>query len=194
MKNVPIKNKENLGFTLIELLAVIVVFTLIGSLAGSILVNSLRTSNKTNVVTTVKENGNFAITQMGKILRDATSLQSPYPCVTPVTQSSVTLRESDGNTVVLDCAAVDAFTGKTTIASNSAPLMDTTSGGVKLMSPGNGALPCSFTCSQNTASDYPIIDVTFGLTQQQTSNFSEQNASSSAVIFSTSILLRNVAR
>ena len=182
------------GFTLIELLAVIIVFSLIGSLAGSILVNSLRTSNKTNVVTTVKENGNFAITQMGKILRDATSLQSPYPCVTPVTQTSVTLVASDGNTVVLDCAATDGITGKTTIASNSAPLIDTSVSGVKLLSPGNSAPACSFTCSQSTASDYPVIDVMFGLTQQATSNFSEQNASSSAIIFSTSILLRNLAR
>ncbi len=183
-----IKNSElTKGFTLIELLAVIVVFTIIGSIGAGILVNSLRTSNKTDAVTNVKNNGNYVIGQITKTLRDATSLQSPYPCVTPVQGTSITVRASDGNLVTLDCGATDSITHQTTIASNSAPMLDTTTTGVKLVS-------CTFTCSQQTASDYPLMDIIIGLTEQSTSAFSEKMASATPIVFSTSILLRNLAR
>ncbi len=131
------------GFTLVELLAVIIVFSVITSIVAGILVTSLRTSNKTIVLSTVKENGNFALTQMSKVIRDARVLVAPYPCADPTTPTTTTQLEiitTDGFPVMLDCNAQTSDNPpRATIASNSASLLDTNA--VKLTA-------CSFTCSQ----------------------------------------------
>src|SRR5579885_1883404 len=69
------------GFTLVELLAVMMVFTIVGSIVSLILVTSLRTATKTDVLNTVRGNGNYAILQLARAIREAKSLRDPYPCI-----------------------------------------------------------------------------------------------------------------
>src|SRR6266540_3152776 len=64
MKN--IKNSQ--GYTLIELLAVMTIIVVVGVIVAGILVSSLRGGSKSNVLDNVRENGNFAITQISKMI------------------------------------------------------------------------------------------------------------------------------
>lgn len=186
------------GFTLVELLAVIIVFSVVTSIIAGILVTSLRTSNKTNIISTVKQNGNFALTQMSGVIRNARVLVSPYPCGSPSTPTTVTqlqLITADGLPITLDCNAQVSNTPPTctpqtpcaTIASNSASLLDTSA--IKLTA-------CTFTCSQLSNTDYPIINISFSLKQITNSNFADQVVlpNSGTVNFYTSIVLRNLQR
>jgi len=173
----------NKGFTLVELLVVIVVFSLVGAITGSILVNSLRTANKTNSINVLKQNGDYVVQQTEKELHEARVLKSPFPCglpSQPTQQSSVALVNSDGVEIDLSCSG-------NTIASNGASLLDTNS---VVVAPGS----CSFTCSQLASSDFPVISLQFSLAIKTTSTFSEQTASASAVPFFTSVVMRNMNR
>ncbi|HEX7041832.1 MAG TPA: type II secretion system protein, partial [Patescibacteria group bacterium] len=103
------KNKRQIlseqGFTLVEMLAVIIVFIVIGSIMVSILVTSLRTSHKTDVLTQVRENGNYVMTQVSKSIRDARGLISPFPCVTSTTVSTITILTADQDEITYTCTS-----------------------------------------------------------------------------------------
>src|SRR6185295_7696266 len=67
---------EQKGFTLIELLASMVVIMTIGVLVVTIIVSSLRGTNKTNAILQVKQNGSLTLNQMTKMIRDAATVES----------------------------------------------------------------------------------------------------------------------
>ncbi len=174
------------GFTLIEMLTAMIIFIVIGSVVVSILTTSFRTAHKTDIVTLVQHNGNYAITQMAKTIRDARGLVSPFPCVpvNPTPVSSITIITSDNQEITYACVTNPSPTPNT-IASNGASLLDTT---VVALS------QCSFACTQQSSSELPYITINFSLTQQTTSTFAEQLASQSAVPFQTSVVIRNINR
>lgn len=177
------------GFTLVEMLAVMLVFGVVGAIAGAILVNSLRTSNKTGVLTNVKQNGDFAISQMSKVIRTSKAVISPFPCITPVVAKSMTFLASDNIQVTYTCTDISPTPtppSVNSISSNSASLLDTNT--ISLV-PNS----CQFTCTQLYVSDYPLIGITFALIQKG-SNVVEQQASASAIWFNTSITMRNLNR
>lgn len=166
------------GFTLVEMLAVMIIFIAIGTIIVAILTTTFRTSQKTDVLTTVRQNGNYAISQMAKTIRDARALVDPFPCSPAVTQNSLTITTPDDQQVVYSCS-------NNTISSNSASLIDSSAVSVS---------SCSFTCSQESDSDLPLITISLGLQQKSASTFAEQKASASAIPFQTSIVLRNINR
>lgn len=177
---------KNKGFTLVELLAVIFVFVAVGSIIAAIITSTLRGNNKTNVVNSTTINGNYAITQIAKSIRGATTLLVPYPCgnlSSPTSTSSVSLRFPDGSVSVYSCLDTN---NKPSITSNSAALIDTNTVSVA---------KCNFTCAQANSSDSPIIGIDFSLKSNTTSNFVEQQASlSSGIEFQTSVVARNIIR
>jgi len=171
------------GFTLVEMLAVIVIFIVVGAIAMTILVTSFRTSTKTDTITAVQQNGNYALSQMAKTIRNARGLVSPFPCTGQVTTDTVSILTSDNQQVTYTCVPQGATPA--TIASNGASLINTNI--VTVAS-------CAFTCSQISNSDLPFIRINFSLQQQSGSSFAEQTASKSAVSFQTSVVIRNINR
>lgn len=169
------------GFTLVEMLTVITLFVVIGTITMSILLTSFRTSSKTDIVTAIQNNGNYALTQMAKTLRNARGLVTPFPCTGGVTTSAITVLTPDDQQVTYSCN----YGSPASIASNGASLLDTSI--VALVS-------CTFSCSQQSSSDLPTILINFSLQQQSTSSFAERIASASAVPFQTSVVLRNINR
>lgn len=169
---------KNTGYTLIELLAVMMVFVVIGTFIVNILVTSLRSNNKANSITNVRQNGDFVISQMSKSIREAHAVVTPYPCGTldaPVSSSNVTITEVNGDQITYSCTG-------TNIASNGANLLDSNS--VTVAS-------CSFSCGQVTAETSPVISIQFALTAKTSSKLSDFSASGSALPFETSVTLRN---
>lgn len=182
MKILNIKNQiSNIpkGFTLIELLAAIIVLIAVGTVIGAILFSTFRGTNKTNTLTSVRQNGYFAIAQVSKMLRGATRLDYPYPCLTPQpSYSSITFTSADGGQTKFECSG-------STIASNNASLLDTSA--VTLDS-------CYFTCTQDRATELPAIGINLFLRQKTITSLTDFTASATAIPFQTSIILRNINR
>lgn len=198
-----IRKRNQYGFTLIEMVASIIILVTVGLIIVSIIVVSLRGTNKTNSLTQVKQNGYFAISQISRMLRDSYSVESidglstsncltepvisPAPEPTLVPRSSITIKDSKGTTTTISCDLND-----------SSPNISSTSGGIKVTLVNASAVKlvtCSFTCSQQSLSDPLLLGVSFSLTSiQNQSIFPDFTASLSAIPFSTSINMRNVSR
>ena len=200
-----IKNSEK-GYTLVELLTVIVIMVVVGMIVTGIIVSSLRGTNKSTVLDNVRENGNYAIVQMSKMLTfsrvfngvstDGISYTTnctiaatptpapsttPAPTPTPVAYKYIKITGFDGGTTVFGCNS-PTDTPPSTIASNSSSLIDSSTVSVDYNS-------CYFTCSQNTLTEPPTIGINFQLSQVSASSFVEKNAS---IPFSTSVTMRNI--
>lgn len=96
------------GFTLIELLVVIVVLSFVGAIVVAILVSTLRGSQKTNVITEVRQNGNYAISIMARMIRNSQKINS-------CSGGRIDITNPDGGRTIFSC-------GSSNIASNSANL------------------------------------------------------------------------
>jgi type II secretion system protein J len=68
--------KMQRGFTLIELLVVITVVISITVVAGNIFYSSLRSNTKTQVSTDLKQKGDYALTIMERMIREAKTINS----------------------------------------------------------------------------------------------------------------------
>ena len=199
MKN--IKNSQ--GYTLIELLAVMTIIVVVGVIVAGILVSSLRGGSKSNVLDNVRENGNFAITQISKMITYSQSFNgvstdgsfyttncapavstspspSPTPTATPTAYKYLKISSFDGGQTIFSCTT-ELVNGIQVlrIASNSASLIDTSS--VYLTS-------CSFTCTQTDIGHAPTISINLTLTQNNPNNLVEKGA---VVTFQTSVNIRN---
>lgn len=187
------------GFTLIELLVVIGIMVFVGGTIGSILFSSLRGTNKTNTITVVRQNGNYAITQMAKMIRnarefngvstDGSTFTTDCSKIVPPTPSPayVNITSFDGGQTTFSCCS-------TTITSSSASLSSVCAPGnyTELIDINAVTLnSCSFSCTQNSSSDYPVIGINFSLSAKGNNLPPEKSAT---IPFQTSIILRNVGR
>ncbi len=187
------KLKVTLGFTMVELLAVIVVLVALGSMIGGIFFATLRGTNKSNALTVVRQNGDAALLQMTKTIRNAKAFNGvstdgvsyttdctvtpAVPTPTPVPYQYIKVTSFDGGVVTYSCDTSPVAT----IASNSGSLIDTTA--VELVQSS-----CMISCSQSSAADVPTIGIRFTLKQKTTSTFPENQA---LLPFQTSVSLRN---
>lgn len=67
------------GFTLVEILIVIAIFSIISIVATQSIATSLRTSNKSESTIYVKENVNYALNTMERLLRNSRGINYPDP-------------------------------------------------------------------------------------------------------------------
>lgn len=195
------KIKSTVGFTLVELLTVVAVVAVIGALIGFILTFSLRGTNKTNSTNEVRQNGNYAILQMSKMIEYAKSFDgvstdgesythnctaaippSPTPTPTPSQYNYIKITNFDGAQTVFACLS----SSPPTIASNTASLLDITS-----VSVDSGS--CYFTCSQERITVSPIVGINFSLSKKTKTGgvFNENKAS---IPFQTSVTMRNLGK
>lgn len=79
------------GFTLIELLVVIVIVGVVGGIATIILSTTLQNASKGEMMREVKQNGDFALSVMERMIRNATGVS---PCLGSSAQLTIT--NSDG--------------------------------------------------------------------------------------------------
>ncbi len=200
VKKIKINEK---GFTLVELLAAIIVLVSVGTIITSIVVSTLRGTNKTNTLTSVRQNGDFAISLMSKMIRDAKSLDevpggTTYtstscvvsvpgpltPTPVPTSYTSIKFTSFDGGSTLFTC---DVSGNK--ITSNSATLIDATA--ISLSS-------CSFSCTRQRYLDSPVIGINFSLTEYRptpvgggpgVTHFIENTSS---IPFQTSVIMRNL--
>ncbi len=175
--------KNNLsthGFTLLELVISIGVIAVIGIAIVAILVSSLRNANKSNVTTLVRQNGDYALTQMTRNILPALNIQYPIlpcPASSPPALDHIQFTSISGTPITYSCDSINK-----TINGPNGSLFDTNSVNVV-------AGTCAFYCTQASPSENPVIKVTFGLADTNTSNLAEQAAT---IQFQTSVNLRNI--
>lgn len=186
--------KNHKGFTLVELLVVITVLITVGIVSVQIITSSLRGTNKTNLIDTVRQNGNYAISQMAKAIQYSeeflglspddsagsytrTCPSSPADPPVPVTTSYkyIKIKPFDEEIIKYGCGiAGDEIT------SNTSPLINTSSVAVS---------DCSISCTQAGVADPPIITVFFKLSPKNPGTLFEQILS--PITFQTSVTMRN---
>ena len=163
------------GFTLIELLVVVSVVIIVGLILLSVIISTLRGTSKATVLSDVKQNGDYALSQMVRSIRSASSLDIA-PCGNPSSSvQTITVTQIDTTKSIFDCSG-------TTITSNGVSLLDTNA--VKLV-----PSTCSIVCSQQNAADTPVLQIQFSLQQNSTSSLQENTAS---IPFQTSVTMRNL--
>lgn len=174
----PLMKKNNQsGFTFIELLVVVVVLISTGMVIGAILFSSLRGASKASILITARQNGDYAISQMTKTIRNAKSfggVENITDCSSQDVSThfnSVKITNPDNSETVYSCDSLDSFFDTN--------LVKTTENS------------CYFTCSQNSPSDSPTIGINFTLAQK-TDNATVENTVS--IPFSTSVQIRNSSK
>lgn len=158
------------GFTLIEILVVISILAIIVAIGSMSFFGLLKGSRKSKTMTLVKQNGNYALGVMAKMVRNAREVTS----ICGGSDDSITILNPDGNETTFDC-------GSETISSNSANIV---SDQVRI-DPGS----CSFDC-QSGGLVYPdVVTISFTLKQAGDPTRPEEQAS---IDFETRVTLRNV--
>jgi len=188
--------KSKLGFTLVELLASVIVLVAISSIIMGIITSSLRGSNKTNTISTIRQNGDYALNQISKDIENSQ----------PFDGQSTGLSTDSGNTYMSSCFVDSSVSPAPTpsvitlisvqpgdsivkyVCSNS-ELSEIVNGTkISLIDPTVSLQSCSFSCTQNRITDVPIIKISFTLSSANQSKLVENNGS---IVFENSVTLRN---
>lgn len=135
-----IVDRQRGGYTLIEMLVVIVLLVMLSMVGTSLFLNTLTASNKTSIALSVKQQGEYALSQMLNMIRGAVRIEA---CST----SSLTIRNADDGTTQF-------MVENTKLASNSGAYL--TGDDVRVT-----AGP-TFTCTQN-GDVYTFATVAFTL-------------------------------
>ncbi|MBI4084652.1 MAG: prepilin-type N-terminal cleavage/methylation domain-containing protein [Candidatus Levybacteria bacterium] len=179
---------SGVGFTLIEVLIVMAVAATVGTVVFSIIFTTIRSYNKANSVTLVRQNGDNAISQMARLIRsgktfdgvgtgDDTFITTCPQTTSAPPYSQVKLTSFDGTSIVLSCEAE-------TITLNGASLINTAE--VAL-----GENPCYFACTQAAPADAPRIDINFSLVRRDANGVIDKQTK---LDFHTSVIPRNTTQ
>lgn len=185
------KNKS--GFSLIELLVAASIIITATTVVLAIITTSFRSSNKISSNQLIRQNGNYAINQMTKMIQFADSFEgasvdgqdgSFAACAPDVSYHAIRVKYqreykvllcSENNIEILTPATDERFS-----------LIDRSS--VNVVAP-DGRDPCSFTCTQDNLSTGPVIGINFSLSLPNEGKSAEKSASGE---FSTSVKMRNL--
>lgn len=190
------------GFTLAELLAVAGILVILSAVVGSILVSTLRGSNKTRITTSGAQNGDYVISVISSAINNSkefgyingatrytsciagnppvqaisvdnfADITPPQPTNPP--QSLIECKDIDSGPAV-----VNAFTiNNVSIMNTDEVVVESCAAGV-------------FTCTQANNYTPPIVTLKFTLIQKSSSGLFEAQTASP---FSSSISVRNFAK
>jgi len=157
------------GFTLIELLVTISILTIMVVVGSNMFFTILGNAAKTKVLQRVKQNGDYAISSMSRLIRNAQSLDLGSSSTT-----QVVLLSPDGYPTTFSCSDQK-------IASNGADLIDTTV--VKVTN-------CNIFSVAPGETDFSpdVVVINFTLEQAEVTSRPEEKAS---LDFQTTVTLRN---
>lgn len=187
------KIKNYKGFSLIELIVVMFILATVGTIAVGIFSGTLRGSNKGNSINEVRQNGNYILSQMSKMIAYSKTFEGvsqdniSYSTACSVSATSykfLKITSFDGGESVFSCNG-PSDTPSDTIASGSSSLatrdslIDTTK--MKVTA-------CEIHCVRTSDSLTPTIEILFTLSTQNGGGFVENNSS---VSFETTIHPRN---
>lgn len=164
------------GFSVIELLVVVFVFSILGVIATQILAISLKTSNKSDSISTVKSDVDYALSTMERLLRNSSDITCPTVYPNPDTSNQLSY-VGDGVSATFVC---DASGGYIYLGPSS----------LRLTSPNITITNCAtlFTCTEGSTDGKVPDSVSVNITAQR-ANVS--GAEGSQYTTQTLIFLRN---
>jgi len=179
MKKKIIRNK---GFTLIEILVVVGLLAMAAVIGANLFFTTFRSSTKTKILTVVKQNGDYALSVMERLIRDAEEvITNSDGDVCESGMNKIKVKRLDGSKIEFECLDEGTLTGY--IASTSAVRARLISDEVKLDS-------CSFDCSQEEINPFnpQSVMIKFTLSQAGGAARVEEQAS---IDFQTTVTTRN---
>ena len=166
--------KNKLGYTLIELVVVAGIMGIIGIVSVGLFMSTILGGGKSSALNDVRSNGDYAITQMERMIRGARKIVSACS----LGMNTITIKNSDGDNTVF---SVITDQGNTLIASNSGYL---TSSDVQVVG------PIVFDCSQSSSKAPELVTIHFTLQKgDDTSSkrdFAQEDFSTTVQVRSTS--------
>jgi prepilin-type N-terminal cleavage/methylation domain-containing protein len=179
------QRKNQLGFTLIEILMSVSLVGLIGVAAAGLFYTTLIGNSKKEVLTTVKQEGDYAIGQMEFLLRNAVAL-APDPnvansvatCAVGMTKISIRSKDNGITTFSIQNGKIASQSGTATpvyLTSDAVTIADSPSDLV-------------FNCSQASTNRGTYINVGFTLTKTSP-DYNEPSTVTQA--FSTGVGIRS---
>lgn len=179
--------KKRSGFTLIELLVSVGIISLISVVIAQVFFTTTRSSVKIEITKDAKQNGNFAISSMERMIRNAHSVASV--CSTSgTTTESLSLLDADGNTTTLGCMMENSVTRIASVSASGTYYLtsdNVTLGGVTCS---DVDMTLSFTCTSYPAQP-SRIGISFTLSQVSGAPDSFEKASST---FQSTVNIRNL--
>jgi len=171
-------NKQK-GFSLVELLVAIVIIGFLVIVLSRSLISTLRSNMKAEVVKEVKENGDYVMEYIGRIIRNAKSVTiDGNVCRSGVNFggfNTILATDLDDNPTTISCSA-----GQITVRSNVI-ISDST-----LTSETVTANNCAFSCTTNAGSP-TVVEVSLNLRQRNAGDQFEEAQQD----FSSTFVLRN---
>lgn len=172
------------GFSLLELIVSIAIIGLLSIVIVQTFITTSRSNTKTEVLKEVKQNGDFVIGSMERMIRSARAITSACP-TSGFSQKFITFTANEGQDVAYGC---DDTSGYPLIASASAlGTMNLVSSNAQLVGNSCSDADISFTC---TSYDYqsPTVEIQFSLSQ---TGVPQSNFEKATVSFQTSVNVRN---
>ena len=157
------------GYTLIELVVVAGILGIIGVVSVSLFLSTLLGGGKSTALNDVRSNGDYAITQMERMIRSARYMVGT--CIPDM--NSIKIKNPDGGTTEFSME-------NNRIASNSAQFL--TSDDVLLVG------PIDFDCIQSSSKAPEIVSINFTL---QKGDSGSPNKDYAQADFSTSVQVRS---
>lgn len=160
--------KRSKGFTLIEILVVIGVLAIIVVVGSTSFFNLLKGSMKTRTINLVKQNGDYALAIMERMIRNAQKIDSA--CTSSMDEISIT--NPDGGSTTFSCT-------DNPISSNSA----------KLISDQITVNNCFFDCQEGGYFNPDVVTIDFTLSTGDPTQPEEY----ATINFKTTVVLRNIS-
>ncbi|TSC53513.1 MAG: Uncharacterized protein LiPW16_370 [Microgenomates group bacterium LiPW_16] len=99
------------GFSLVELLVAIGILGIVGSIATVILFTTLQSASKSDILREVKQNGDYAISVMERMVRNATTVEVGCPVGGgTLTGTSLRIKNPDERTTTFRAEASESVT------------------------------------------------------------------------------------
>lgn len=185
--------KISTGFSLLELIVVVGILSFMSLVIAQVFFTTMKTNTKTELMKDVKQNGEYALDAMTRMLQSAVSVSGT--CVetglTPQTTSEISILDSYGTTVTLTCADVGS-PPVARIASVSGTVSEyLTSDAVNLLSD-SGDMTCASTPLQFTCTSVGGIPTTVGIKfRLRQKNTSESDDTTAINQFISTVTIRN---
>lgn len=185
------KSEKKSGFSLIELLVGIAIIITATTVVLSIIVSSFRITNKSSSNQVIRQNGNYAVLQMSRMLQFADSFKGASEDDSPGSYDPICREGTIYHYIKITYNGIDKTISCTDTDENLGGLQTDDGSGYKSLIDRNkiSVNGCELTCSQVNAAVGPIIGIRFILGLGDDSTLPEKSAS---VDFSTTVKMRNL--
>lgn len=173
--------KAHKGFTLMEILISVGILAIVATLLSQVLFTTAHVNKKTEILTNIKQDGNFALDVIGRMVRSARSIDT-------CESNKLSITNPDNNVTTIECFS-DGNAARVASVSASHPTVYLTSSNLTLSDTGSPDCPglLTFSCLPAAGSKNQVT-VTFTLGRLGSAGSAYESGSS---VFKSTVRMRN---